>query len=169
MSFFAFIASVFMGVASLAFAYAVAGFQQLALSLVIFGALWIFTGWRHWTWFSSLGILTLVALAGLGLWINLSPGWMVSGALGGLLAWDLADFMRRLQFAVEKGTPKVYEERKSLERRHLLRLTLVALMGLALASIPMLARAEFSFEWIMLLTLVMALGTAQLVAWLRRS
>jgi hypothetical protein len=168
MTFAAFVASVLLGVGSLSYAYAGAGFAQIARFLLLFGALWIFAGWRCWTWFSSLGILSLVALAGFGLWVELPPGWMLSGALGGLLAWDLSDFMRRLRFAAGQGTPKQYDELKSLERRHLARLTVIALAGLLLASIAMLVRLEFTFEWVVLLTLVTVLGATQLVAWLRR-
>jgi hypothetical protein len=97
------------------------------------------------------------------LWIELSSAWMLSGTLGALLAWDLTEFMRRLRFA------PLRDDLRALERRHLARLTIVTVVGLALASIPMLVRLEFTFEWIMLLTLVAALGVTQLVAWLRRS
>jgi len=103
MTFAAFVASVLLGVGSLSYAYAGAGFAQVARFLLFFGALWIFAGWRRWAWFSAVGILSLVALAGFGLWIEISPGWMISGALGGLLAWDLFDFMRRLHFAAGQG------------------------------------------------------------------
>jgi hypothetical protein len=95
------------------------------------------------------------------LWIELSPGWMVTGALGALLAWDLTDFMRRLRYA------PLMEDLRALERRHLARLTIVTLIGVALASVAMLVRLEFTFEWIMLLTLVAVLGITQLVSWLR--
>ncbi len=163
MSYFVFVVSVLMGIGSLSFAYAGAGFDSLARGLLVFGALWLFAGRRRWTWYASIALLVLVALAGYGLWIELSPGWMVSGALGGLLAWDLTDFMRRLRFAAET------DDLRTLERRHLTRLTIVTFMGVSLASIAMLVRLEFTFEWIMLLALVAALGVTQLVAWLRRS
>jgi hypothetical protein len=162
MTFFAFILSVFVGVGSLAFAYVNAGYSIVARPLLVLGALWLFAGRQRWVWFSTVALVILVALAGYGLWTELSPGWMIAGALGGLLAWDLTDFMRRLRFA------PLMADLRALERRHLTRLTLVAVVGILLASIPMLVRLEFSFEWIMLLTLVAALGVTQLVAWLRR-
>ena len=162
MSYFAFVISVLMCVGSLTYTFDGAGFGQLARGLLIFGAFWLYAGWKRWTWFSSIAILLTVALAGFGLWIELSPGWMISGALGGLLAWDLSDFMRRLQFV------HITDDKGLLERRHLTRVTIVALAGLLLASIAMLVRLEFTFEWIMLLTLVAVLGVTQLVAWLRR-
>ena len=161
MSYFVFVISVLMGVGSLAYAYAV--IIPLSRGLLILGAIWLFAGRKRWTWFSTIMLLLLVTLAGIGLWFGLSSGWMISGALGGLMAWDLTDFMRRLRFA------PLMDDTRELERRHLTRLTIVALAGVSLASIAMLVRLEFTFEWVMLLTLVAVLGVTQLVAWLRRS
>jgi len=163
MSYFAFVISLLMGVGSLAFAYDGAGFDLLVQGLLAFGAFWLYAGWRRWAWASSIGILLLVALAGYGLWIEFSPGWMIAGALGGLMAWDLAEFMRRLDVA-----PKS-ENLRDLQLRHITRLTLVAIVGVLLASISILVRLEFTFEWGVVLTLVAVLGVTQLVAWLRRS
>jgi hypothetical protein len=160
MSYFVFVISVLMGVGSLAYAYAVV--VPLSRGLLILGVIWLFAGRRCWTWFSTIMLLLLVTLAGIGLWFGLSPGWMISGALGGLMAWDLTDFMRRLRFA------PLMEDTRELERRHLTRLTIVALAGVFLASIAILVRLEFTFEWVMLLTLVAVLGVTQVVAWLRR-
>lgn len=167
MTWAAFILSVALGVGSLAFGYAGSDFETLLRWLPFFGAMWLFAEWRRWTWFSSLGFLVLLALAALGLWLELPPFWMFAGAVGGLFAWDLSDFMRRLRFALEKGAPGQYDELKSLERHHLARLALVALTGILLASLSMLVRLAFSFEWIVLLALATALGAVQLVAWLR--
>jgi hypothetical protein len=162
MSFFAFVVSIFVGVGSLAYAYSITGLDVLVRGLLILGALWLFAGWKRWAWFSTIAILITVALAGFGLWIELSPGWLIAGALGGLLAWDLSEFVRRLDVA-----PKS-EDLQGLQRRHIARLTIVALVGLLLASIAMLVRLEFTLEWMMLLVLVAVLGLTQLVAWLRR-
>ena len=162
MSYFAFIVSVLMGVGSLAFAYSGVGFDTLVRGVLAFGAFWLYAGWRRWTWVSIIGILSLVALAGFGLYIELSPGWMLAGALGGLMAWDLSDFMRRQFFAPESA------DLPAMQRRHIARLTIVAAIGVALASISMAVRLEFTIESMMLLALVAVLGVTQLVGWLRR-
>jgi len=162
MSFFAFVISVLMGVGSLAFAYSGIGQERLVYGLLALGAFWLYAGWRRWAWASSGIILILVTAAGYGLWIELSPGWMIAGALGALLAWDLSEFLRRLKVA-----PKT-DDLRGMQRRHLARLTIVALTGLLLASISMLVRLEFTLEWMMLLAVVGVLGITQLVAWLRR-
>lgn len=162
MSYFAFVISILMGVGSLAYAYASIGLDLAVRILLVLGALWLYAGWKHWTWFATIAILLSILLAGFGLWIDLSPGWMIAGALGGLLAWDLTDFMRRLQFV------HFTDDKGALERRHLARVTIVALAGVSLASIAILVRLEFTLEWMMLLALVGVLGVTQLVAWLRK-
>jgi hypothetical protein len=163
MSYFAFVVSVLMGMGSLAYVYAGTGLAPFVRWFLILGALWLFAGRKCWTWFSTMLLLLLVTLAGIGLWFGLSPGWMISGALGGLMAWDLTDFMRRLRFA------PLMDDTRELERRHLTRLTIVALVGVSLASIAIFVRLEFTFAWGVVLTLVAVLGITQLVAWLRRS
>lgn len=162
MSYFAFVTSVLMGIGSLSFAYAGRGFGLVARGLLFLGVLWLFAGKQRWVWFSTVALGISVILAGFGLWIELSPGWMISGALGALLAWDLTDFMRRLRYA------PLVDDLRALERRHLARLSIITIAGVLLASIAMLVRLEFTFEWIMLLTLVTVLGITQLVSWLRR-
>ncbi len=136
----AFFVSVLLGVGCLAFAYANAGLEQVSRLLLIFGALWLLAGWRGWNWLSSLSFLSLLALSGFGLWIGLPPAWMLAGALGGLFALDLADFMRRMRFALKKQALEQYDELKSVERSHLIRLALVALMGILLTGLLALVR-----------------------------
>ena len=162
MIWFAFLISILAGLGSLAWSYENAGQSPVALILLSFGVVWIYAVWRRWIWISIIGIFLTLGLAAYGLWIDLSTGWMVAGALGGLMAWDLAEFMRRLHNA-----PKT-DELRGLQRRHLARLTIVAALGLLLSSISMLVRLEFTFEWMVLLTLIAILGISQMIAWLRK-
>lgn len=160
MIFFAYIFGVVMGVGSLAWGYSLFGLNTVSFWMLVFGVLWIFSGWQRWIWFSAIGLLLTVAAAVFGLWYGFSTGWMLAGAIGGLLAWDLSDFRRRTRFAADiSDMPKI-------EQRHLTRVTIVALLGLGLASISMIVHVEFTFEWIMLLAVVVILGTLQLVGWL---
>jgi len=159
MSFAAFVTSVLVGVGALIFAYRDSGLEIIVRGLPVVALFWIYACWRRWVWASMGGILLLVGLAGYGLWIALSPGWLVAGALGGLLAWDLSEFIRRLDVAPES------EDLIGMQRRYLARLTLVAVVGLALTSIFMLlVRVEFTVEWVLLLVLVGVLGVLQLVS-----
>jgi len=86
---------------------------------------------------------------------------MFAGAIGGLMAWDLTDFSYRLRFAAEK-------ERRGFETRHLARISILAIFGFGLASLAMLIKFQFNFDWALLLAIVAAFGIIQLVAWLRK-
>ena len=57
---------------------------------------------------------------------------------------------------------------RGIERRHLLRVSLLALAGMTLASITMLLRVQFTFEWGALLVIVTLLGLGQLAGWFRK-
>ena len=162
MTYFALIVSLVIGVGSLAFPYAGAGEELAVRGLLFFGLFWLYAAWRRWAWFSALGILFLVGLAGYGLWIGFSPGWMIAGSLGALMAWDLSEFLRRMDAA-----PKS-EDLLGMQWRHITRLTIIAAIGVALASISMAVRLEFTLESMMLLALVAVLGLMQLVGWVRK-
>ena len=87
---------------------------------------------------------------------------MFAGAIGGLLAWDLTYFRYRQRFVASD------DERQAIEGRHLVRLSVVALLGFLLASLAMAFKLEFNFEWALLLALVATLGITQLVRWFRK-
>ncbi len=155
--------SIVIGIGSLAWGYTQAGFPQYARWILFFGILWLIAVWQRWRWFAYLGLAFNLLAAALGLWFaDFPPGWMFAGAIGGLLAFDLTDFIHRLRFAAST------EERLHVESRHLLRVTLVALVGFVLASLAMLVTVRYSFEWALLLAVVAALGILQLVAWYRK-
>jgi heme/copper-type cytochrome/quinol oxidase subunit 4 len=87
---------------------------------------------------------------------------MFAGAIGGLLAFDLTDFRYRLRFSASD------EERRVVERRHLLRVSFLSVLGVGLASWAMWLKLQFNFDWALLLAVVAAFGIVQLVVWLRK-
>jgi hypothetical protein len=88
---------------------------------------------------------------------------MFLGALGGLLGWDLSDFARRLRYAAP--TDNVSD----MERRHLARVGMVALLGGALAYLSTVLQVRrLAFEVAVALSLLTAFGLARLVMRLRR-
>lgn len=152
-----------MGVGSLAWGYAQVGLPQFAHWIILFGALWLISIWRRWRWFSYVGLALTFLVAALGLWfLDFPPGWMFAGAIGGLLAFDLTDFRYRLRFSASD------EERRVVERRHLLRVSFLALLGVGLASWAMWLKLQFNFDWALLLAIVAVFGIVQFVIWLRR-
>ncbi len=162
MTLFALVLSVVVSAASLAWGFSLAGLTSFSTWMLILGAGWLLAVWQRWDWVSSFELLIAVIVAALGLWLSLSPGWMFSGGLFALFAWDMNDFRQRSRLVVQD------ENARAIERRRLARISLLALAGLFLASIAMLIRAQFTFEWAAFLALIALLGLAQLASQLRK-
>ncbi len=163
MTLVALVLSIIIGAAALAWGYVQVGLGQLARWIVLFEVIWLLATWQRWRWFAHLGLAFNFLAAALGLWfLNFPPGWMFAGAVAGLLAWDLTDFRYRLRFSANDA------ERRVVERRHLMRVAFVAILGFALASAAMAVKLQFNFEWAVLLALISVLGLLQLLAWFRR-
>jgi hypothetical protein len=155
--------SIAVGSGALAWGYLQVGLSQLARWIIIFGSIWLVAVWQRWRWFAYLGLIFDFLVAALGLWfLNLPPGWMFAGAICGLLAWDLTSFRYRQRYAASD------EERRAVETRHLLRLSLVALVGFGLASLAMAVKLQFNFEWAALSAIVAAVGLTQIIRWFRK-
>ena len=96
MTLVALIISIILGTVSLAIGYARAGAGEYSLWFYVLAGLWLLTYFRKWYWFSSIALLAIVFAAAYGVWQEFPTVWMLLGALGGLLGWDLSDFGRRL-------------------------------------------------------------------------
>jgi hypothetical protein len=159
----AFVLSVILGTGSLAVGFYQAGLFDPARWLIWMSIVWILAHWRKVYWISSLAfVLTLIGAA-YGVWHEFRIMWMLLGALGGLLAWDLSDFAVRLSYA----SPR--DDVSGMERRHLERAGIVALLGFGLAWLSVVIRIErLPFEVAAGLVLLAALGLTRLVLGLRR-
>ncbi len=163
MTLFGLLFGIALGTGSLAWGYLQVGLPQFARWILFFGALWLLAVWQRWRWFATIGLIFNFLVAALGLWLlNFPPGWMFAGAIGALLAWDLTFFRYRQRFVSSD------EERRAMEGRHLVRLTVLALLGFGLASLAMAVKLQFNFQWALLLALVAILGMMQLVSWFRK-
>jgi uncharacterized membrane protein len=155
--------SITLGIGSLAWGYTLVGLPEFARWILIFGVAWLFAVWQRWRWFAYAGVTFNFLAAALGLWfLNFPPGWMFAGAIGGLLAWDLTSFLYRQRFVASD------EERRAMEKRHLFRISFLALLGFGLASAAMVLKLQFNFEWALLSAVVAALGITQIVIWFRK-
>jgi hypothetical protein len=154
--------SMFLSVASLYWGYVQAGFEPASRWILIIGIFWLFSQWRHWSWFSSLVLFAFVGFAAFGLILGFDFGWMLAGSVFALFAWDMTDFRRRLRFAAED------DDSKGMERRHLARLTLLVIGALMLVTAALFIQVKFTFEWGVLLVVVVLFGLIQLIGWFRR-
>jgi hypothetical protein len=154
--------SIVMGTGSLAWGYLGVGLPQLARWIAVFGVVWLLAVWQRWRWFAYVGLAVFFLASALGLWfLNFPAGWMFAGAIFGILAWDLTYFRYRQNFAATDA------ERRGVELRHLLRLSVLAILGFGLASLAMILQVRFSFHWIAFMTIVAALALSQIIRWFR--
>jgi len=158
----ALLSSIVICSVTLAWGFAQQGFTSFSTWIVILGVGWLLAIWQDWRWYSSIALFLATVLAALGLWFGFTPGWMFAGGVFALVAWDMTDFRQRLRGMADD------DDTRGLERRHLARISLLAFIGLAFASVAMLVRVQFTFEWSALLVIVALLGLGQLVGWFRR-
>jgi hypothetical protein len=159
----AFILSVILGTISLSIGYFQAGRFGPARWFVWLAIAWILAHWRKVYWASSVAFLLTLVGAAYGVWHQLTTMWMLLGALGGLLAWDLSDFTMRLTYAGP------HDDVQGMQRRHLERAGIVALLGFGLAWLTLVIHVErLPFEVAVGLVLLAALGLTRLVLGLRR-
>lgn len=159
----ALVSSILLGTASLALAYGQAGATGYSTGFLLLAALWLLAHFRGWYWFSSVALLVMIVAAAYGVWLGYPAVWMILGAVGALLGWDLSDFARRLGYA------SPMDDTRTLERRHLERVGIVAALGLGLALLSVVLRFErLAFEVAVGLLLLAALGLTRLVIGLRR-
>jgi hypothetical protein len=163
MTLVALLLSIIAGIVSLAYGYSQEGYADPALWIVLLGIAWVLAHWRRLYWFSSVALLSMIFAAGFGVWQEFPLIWMFLGALGGLLGWDLSDFARRLRYAAPT------DDFEGMERRHLLRVGIVAGLGLGLAYLSTLLQVRrLAFEVAVGLILLAAFGLTRLVMRLRR-
>ena len=163
MTLIALILSILLGTASLAMGYRQGGASTYSIWFLLLAALWLLTHFRRYFWFSSVALLIIVVAAAYGVWREFPSVWMLLGALGGLLGWDLSDFARRLSYAAPM------DDTSGMERRHLERVGIVAALGIGLALVSIYIRINrLAFEVAVGLLLLAVLGLTRLVIGLRK-
>ncbi len=143
--------------------YRQAGATGYSLWFLILAAIWLVAHFRKWYWFSSVAFVIGVVAAAVGVWREFPTIWMLLGAVGCLLGWDLSDFARRLSYA------SPMDDTRSMERSHLERVGIVAAIGVGLALLSLYVRIHrLAFEVAVGLLLLTALGLTRLVIGLRK-
>jgi len=163
MTIIALILSILLGSASLALGYSQGGAAISPIWFLVLAVLWLLAHFRKWYWFSSIALLITIIAAAYGVWQGFPTVWLMIGAVGGLLGWDLSDFARRLHYA------SPMDDTRNLERRHLGRVGIVAALGLGLALLSVFIHFQrLAFEVAVGLLLLAALGLTRLVIGLRK-
>jgi len=163
MTVIAMVISIIVSTVSLAYGYSQKGLGTLALGITLLGVAWLAAHWRKLYWFSSVALFVAIFAAGYGVWREFPTVWMLLGALGGLLGWDLSDFAMRLRYAAPT------DDVEDMERRHLARVGVVAVVGGVLAYLSAVIQIRrLAFEVAVGLILLAVLGLTRLVLRLRR-
>lgn len=163
MTIIALVLSILFGTASLAVGYSQGGVPDYSRWLLLLPVLWLVAHFRKWYWFSSIALLIMIVAAAYGVWQGFPVIWMLLGAVGGLLGWDLSDFARRLSYA------SPMDDTRPMERRHLERVGIVAALGLGLAILSVTIHVQrLAFEVAVGLILLAVLGLTRLVMGLRK-
>lgn len=163
MTLIALILSILLGTASLAMGYGQGGETAYAGWFLLLAVLWLVAHFRRLYWFSSIALILTIGAAAYGVWREFPTVWMLLGALGSLLGWDLSDFARRLSYAAPM------DDTRGMERRHLERVAIVAALGVSLALLSVYIRINrLAFEVAVVLLLLAALGLTRLVWGLRK-
>jgi hypothetical protein len=153
---------ILAGMITLIAGYYPSSLSPVAIGGLVFGLLWLVSQWRDWSWAASLGFFAFILAAGIGVWIRLNPILMAFSVFASLLAWDLSDFSHRLRRAA------LEDDVSTLEKKHLVRLASLGIMGLALMLAALVMHMKISFEWVFLLTVAAVAGMMQLVNRIRR-
>lgn len=163
MTIVAMILSIILGTGSLAYGYSQAAMPDPARWCVLLGIVWILAQWRKLHWVSSAAFFLMLFAAAYGVWNQFTIFWMLLGALGGLLGWDLSDFAMRLSYAAPT------DDVQGMERRHVERAAIVAVLGFGIALLSIYIHINrLAFEVAVGLVLLAALGLTRLVIGLRK-
>ena len=158
----AMLSSIVISAGSFAWGYFKAGFENTAVIILACGAFWLVSLWRRWRWVSPAALVSAVLLGMIGLWFGFDIGWMFSGAIFALLAWDLTEFRRKLKLMPAR------EDIKGRTHRHLARISLLAVAGLLTVSLFLSIRRQLALEWTVFVFAVLLLASMQLIPRLRK-
>jgi hypothetical protein len=137
------------------------GWVPILIGFVI-GLQWAFTVWKGRKTF-SFSFLGLLALLIYGAAIYLPAGWLLGSLVMLLVAWDLSEFSEHLvRFDPGRVSP-------ILVHNHILRLFYVAGAGLVLGGLALIIKVRLGFDIAILLGLLVFVGLAGAVRFLRRS
>ena len=158
------VGSVCVGLAAGAVAtgYGLQGWWLWVVGVGLLAILWVPGYWRGWGWMATVGLIGFVSASAAGLLLDVGVGWMVTGLVAALCAWDLHRFVACLE------TVDRVEDERGLTRRHLGRLLVVAGLGLALAVTALGIEVRLTFLMALLLALLAAWGLSQAVGFLRQ-
>ena len=159
-------ASAGLSVLVLALAFALSAEWVGVTAVLAGGVLWLLGHLRPQSrpgaFASSAALFVLVAAAAAEVLLAVGGGWPVLGLVAALVAWDLDQFVQLMRSAGR------VDGAAELERRHIRRLLVVAVIGGVLGTIVLGLRVRLSFELALVLAVLAMLGLDLIIGYLRR-
>lgn len=112
---------------SIAWGYGQAGYAEFSRWLILFGVFWLASEWRKWKWVFAPAVLLVLFLAAYGIWYKFATGLMFSGAVFGVLAWNITEFQEKLRLLPQR------EDKQGMTRRHLIRVGALSIGAVLIA------------------------------------
>jgi hypothetical protein len=129
---------------------------------LLWALLWLIGHRRKWAWIADFEFAIYILLAISGLWVSISPGWVLVGMVSTLIAWDAAGFLLRVHDCQSQA------DVHRLAYEHYRRVLPVILAGFALAALTLNLNLTLDFSSILLLGLIAILGLSRMIGFLRK-
>jgi hypothetical protein len=150
-------ASLTVGLACLALDWIMAGYWVVGLLGLGLVPVSLFLVKRKFQPITGLVLTFSVLAAAIGLWMGLGLSLALVSVVSVLAAWDLEGFSQRLAFASEEDDPQ------RIERRHLMQVNLVLLLGMGIDLVSQSIHYAFGFEWALTLAILAFYGIGALI------
>lgn len=137
-----------VSIGCLGIAYILRGFWLIVPVILVMAIFWITSRKKSAFWSASAILLIYVALAVIGVLIDLSTAMMLLGCTSALAFWDLAHFRQSM------GNIPPNESQVRLERDRLQSLAASVFTGLLMASLSSLISLQLQFGAIVFLALL---------------
>jgi hypothetical protein len=169
-----------LSIGLLGLGYSFAHLTWPVIAIVLFGVLWVVALTRQWIWIAPLGLFVGFGAAAIGFFLDSSQDLPISlaagstgqfgrgelgpaavllllGALFAFIAWDLAEFLVRLNLSAEE------DDTTRLKSAHLRRLAFVIVASIVLGALVLTFQIKLSFEWIVVLMLFSIWGIGRII------
>ena len=155
--------SLVVAFVSLSLAFAMTKSLWIVLIVFVLCILWGLAIRRHWRLWETLSLFFIILNISIAAMTGSSRWLVLASSLATLTTWDLSAFHRKL------SENKDIRAENELIRTHLLRLSSVLFLGLALPTIAFAMTFELKFWQVFVLGVVLLLGLSQVFSQLKRS
>jgi hypothetical protein len=141
----------------LASCYASSALWNWVILISVVGIVWILGQYKHWRWAGNVGLISLTAISGRGVFAGINPLLLLLSVTLALIAWDMNMFLIRIALAER------VEKRGYLEKCHYKKLAVTAGTGLILGALSLKLDFNLGFNWLLLLGILLIICMSRLI------